>query len=263
MCQALQALGVAPCLERVESFEQGRCSVYTSLRSGFAPVLVLQSPADLDLWHAVTAVGLRLRRTPPLNDRQIYDLAGDVLALYVHDDRIGPYQRLDLMNHPETVLLNPNKRDNLDQWLLRYVLVPLHAKIRLSSNALLQIAFAVIGKLVQATQEPGFPGIHPLSLTREVRTVRSHRYLQTLAGDEVGRSLTPLLYDGVPLPRYLGIIQLAVAGDGRIDVLVDTTSTMKNLHCLAVVVLGGPQLEYLGRAIATMLKCCCLSPIPT
>jgi hypothetical protein len=43
------------------------------------------------------------------------------------------------------------------------------------------------------------------------------------------------LCDNIPLSRYVGVVRLTAEDIGSIDVLLDTTSTERNLQCLAVI----------------------------
>jgi hypothetical protein len=236
MCQALQALRVAPSLLVVKDFADARAYVDTALRSAFAPVLILESAATPTTWHAVTAVGLRRRQPPPIPPGLVHDTSRTVAALYVHDDRIGPYQRVDVSRDRRTlVLTSHHTTDPLGPWSLRYVLVPLHSKIRISVSALREIAFEAIGLIGPQMARVAKSGI---SFTTWV--ARPSDYLGALVatGDISARAAARQLARRVSMPRYAGIVRVAAQGAGTIDLLVDTTSTMKNLQFLAVTHWG-------------------------
>lgn len=100
MCQAAQSLGVPPNLFREAKFTTARGHLYSTLRSGFAPVLILhkEQGSSPDLYHAVAVAGMKMKENhecsivAPDTD----DVAGDMIAIYMHDDRVGPYLRADL-----------------------------------------------------------------------------------------------------------------------------------------------------------------------
>jgi len=68
MCQAVQAIGVAPNLYRLERLQPATAYstalgfLYSSIKSGAAPVLILRR--NQDECHAVTAVGMETRNDP-------------------------------------------------------------------------------------------------------------------------------------------------------------------------------------------------------
>ena len=110
MCQAVQAIGVAPELFRAFT-EASRTSTIVSLVRGYihaatvseiSPVLILQRRGES---HAVTVVGMRSRNATGSMAARTHDAADDVEALYVHDDRVGPAVRAEHRSSQETSIL--------------------------------------------------------------------------------------------------------------------------------------------------------------
>jgi hypothetical protein len=65
---------------------------------------------------------------------------------------------------------------------------------------------------------------------------------------------------GLSLPRYVGVVSLSADYLGIIDVIVDTTSTRRNLQLLAVI-NRGKQTEFsrpVGEYLATTVCGCAL-----
>jgi len=252
MCQALQALKVAPSLLHVSSFRVTRAYVHAALRSGFAPVLVLESTGNRSrTWHAVTAVGYRKAQSPALRPGEAYDLSEDIVALYVHDDRVGPYQRVDPFQQAGSLGLASHYRPEDQHWIVRYVLVPLHAKIRISVSGLREIAIESLDHVSRTT------ATLTLAVAFEVWISRPALYLQQLfsSQDQSGAQLGRALMARVAMPRYLGIVRLEGPSLGVIDVLVDTTSTMKNLNVLAVAHHGRVTDDRALIALAAAYRC--------
>jgi hypothetical protein len=259
MCQALQALKVAPSLLSADSLPLAVAYIYSALRSGFAPVLILQDEQDEYTWHAVTAVGFRQSRSPAPMPGEAYDLSGDVRALYVHDDRIGPYQRVDPFPHSGTLGLKSHYAADDVTWVVRYVLVPLHAKIRVSVSGLRELA---VESLDHIRQTYGTAAADTsLAVAFETWISRPIRYLQGLytAGDG-GPELARSLFARLAMPRYLGIVRLTGPAIGTIDVLIDTTSTMKNLNFLAVAHHGSACDERVLKALSSAYGCELFAP---
>lgn len=261
MCQALQALKVAPSLLHVDSFQVTRAYVHAALRSGFAPVLVLQARDDQATWHAVTVVGYRRAETPTPQPGEAYDLSGDIVALYVHDDRVGPYQRVDPFEHVGRLGLAPHYRQSETHWIVHYVLVPLHAKIRVSVSGLREIAIESLDHVARASG--GAPAATTLAVTFENWIARPAAYLQALfsSGNDSGAALARQLIARVSMPRYMGVVRLAGPTVGVIDVLIDTTSTMKNLNVLAVAHHGHATDGSVLKALGTAYRCEVFSPL--
>src|SRR5262249_55008248 len=95
MCQAVQAVGVSPNVFRTDRLGDTRAYIYSAVKSGVAPVLVLSHAGG---HHAVAVVGMKLRlpHAPTVIADLADDAAGDVIGFYIHDDRRGPYLRADL-----------------------------------------------------------------------------------------------------------------------------------------------------------------------
>jgi hypothetical protein len=254
MCQALQAVKVAPSLLTVDDYEVAWTYIYSALRSEFAPVLILQSETDQRTWHAVTAVGYRSSATPALEPGDAYPLSRDMRALYVHDDRIGPYQRVNPLPIDGSLGLKAAYGASTDQWAVRSVLVPLHAKIRVSVSGLVEIAIETLDRIRTAI---GPEAADRLAVAFEAWISRPVRYLQGLLseGKDAGARVARSLIEQVSMPRYLGIVRISGPMLGTVDVLIDTTSTMKNLNVLAIVHHGplfdGSVLE----SLATQYQC--------
>jgi len=255
MCQALQALKVAPSLLHVDEFYSTRAFIYASLRSGFAPVLLLQSGSDEGTWHAVTGVGYRSTPAGSAQPGEAYDRSGDVIALYVHDDRVGPYQRVNLRESAGALTLQSQYGSQDPHWSVRYVLVPLHAKIRISVSGLLEIAIETLDH-VRNVYGPSHSA-RSLSIVFESWIARPSKYLQGLLADPAGSGgeLARTLFERVSMPRYVGIVRLIGATIGTIDVLIDTTSTMKNLNFLAIAHHGHNKDERVLDALSAAYKC--------
>ncbi len=137
MCQAIQAVQVSPSLLKIESPDDARGFLHSAVSSGFAPVLVLESYPGGDSYHAVTAAGMKIRKEhrPSIISDRIDDEAGDLVSLYVHDDRYSPYFRADLLTIKSELILRLNFEDEhgninrTERWKLRHILIPIHGKI--------------------------------------------------------------------------------------------------------------------------------------
>lgn len=251
MCLAMQSLGVSPFLAKVTSFAQGRGLIYSATLSAMPCVLVMQKADNSELWHAVTVVGMKLRdqhvvthvneTQPALGD----DESGDLKAVYVQDDRVGPYLRAEVFRSAEgqlRVRMNVHgHRENgtIQEWIVKQILVPLHRKVRVSFNDLRSMAVGLIIPEIQHVV--GHLDNVPIEKLPAMGTIR-FRYWIERSYDFVHRVLKEnVLSDASKteirtrfvMPRYVGIIRLTSDRFGRIDVLVDTTSPRPNYLWLA------------------------------
>lgn len=266
MCQAVEALGVAPLLFRPSGAEDARGFLYSVLLSRIAPVLLItedtakrgRTPES----HAVTVVGYELSadaRNRLLENSSLADPAQGITAVYLHDDRIGPYLRavLDVSASGELLVHIPGGTPDPEAWRLNKVLVPIHAKVRLSFAGLRAVGGELAGQASRCinAQTNMFPGAGDPPVCFETWFWRTHKYVEDL----LRRTKAPVeavlrFSSDLALPRYLGVIRLSSdCLEHAIDILIDTTSTPENLHVLAVVPLG-PTGGGLSTAVAVALS---------
>lgn len=269
MCQAIQAVQVSPSLLKIESSEDARGFLHSAVSSGFAPVLVLESYPGEDSYHAVTAAGMKIRKEhrPTIVSDGIDDEAGDLVALYVHDDRYSPYFRADLLMRKSGLILRLNFEDEQrnvirsERWKLRHILIPIHGKIRLSFASLREITIELI-KLIRAFEE-----LYSSQITRtdigiiQFRTLilRAPIYVQHLfyGYQKLAKVQRDRFNKKVLLSRYVGVARLTSDTFGILDVLFDTTSTLKNPHCVGIVARTKNELFplILAEFLSEELKC--------
>ena len=110
MCQAVHSLGYAPNLYRADTFDVSRGLLYSAVSSGISPVLIIEQG---DRSHAVAVAGMKVRRphVECLVDPLMDDRAGDLAALYVHDDRYGPYLKAEIRRRRNRLLLQIKLRN--------------------------------------------------------------------------------------------------------------------------------------------------------
>lgn len=271
MCQAVEAAGASPALFRISDFETGRGLLYSATKSGIAPILILErSPDDRLLRHAVTVAGMRLRspRTASRVANFTDDVAGDLIALYVHDDRRGAYLRADVKpdagdqqssKKKLTLTLGPqeggsyaDEKWNSEDWNVVIVLIPIHAKIRLTFSDLRRLAVESIIPRLHAYRDGALLDIGEQSaaISFETWIERAYRYVEDLflSPPRAKPAMVTELCQEVSLSRYLGVVRIQAEYCDPIDVLVDTTSTYRNGRCLAVIVLNDEKKHTMSLA---------------
>ena len=242
MCQAIQGLGVSPHLYRATDFATAQSIIHSATMSRISSILIIERTLEDGAIerHAVAVAGIKLTEpfTPiPLDG--VAEQSTQLMGAYVHDDRWGPFVSTMLVkNDDERGKLRFLKRGVIaeeENWIITHVLIPTHTKIRLSFSGLQQAAMEVaiqIQLFFRTRLKLSTPDI-----TLGTSILRSHKYVEELLFDQNGFAPNKVeqFSLNVSLPRYVGLVRLENPLFGRIDVLVDTTGTLRNLHCSAVV----------------------------
>ncbi len=242
ICEAIRGSGLQPLVSRSVSFDQDCAQLHGYIRSGLAPVLAIQ-PVQGGSAHAVCAVGLKIgevapQTTPTLNYR---DAATAVRAVYIHDDRLGPYAAAELTpwTIPKTPVSPariatglriqwPDKVD-AEQCILLAVIVPMPTKLRMSIPRVRWFAL----HLAQAI------GDEFTEFAKQVVFACRYRFATEYRSEAHQLGLTDpglyLLNCETVLSRYVGLIELSINEEPLFDVLLDATETRANPSILAFV----------------------------
>jgi hypothetical protein len=259
MCQAIQGMGVSPHLYRAVDFSTAQSIIYSATMSGMASILIIQRKRGTER-HAVTVAGIKLAESfTPVASDGVAEQSTQLMGAYVHDDRLGPYVSTLLQNNRNRVVLRYLRRGEMkveEKWLVTHVLIPVHSKIRLSFGGLREVGIE-IAKLIQLYSTKKLKLKSP-DITLNAAILRGYRYVEELLLDKngFGAELIEQFCSEVSLPRYVGRVRVQNPLVGTIDVLVDTTGTIRNLHCSAVV-CRAPTAQYagaIGGFLARQLK---------
>ena len=187
--------------------------------------------------HAVCAVGVKIGPEKAQTDISLAyrDGATALEGLYLHDDRLGPYASADIYNHTDAKsgstrtalrIRWPGSEDEADHLLLKAVIVPAPAKIRLTVARMRSLGFPIanatgvlLGRIVD------------LNCRYEVANSYRSRALNFDLTDDGAR----LLAHGLVLSRYVGLIELSDEEGPLLDILIDSTETVANPSVLACV----------------------------
>jgi hypothetical protein len=266
MCQAVQSLGVSPNLLRVTDYETARGYLYSSCKSGFAQVLILENPSSRDEAHAVTVAGMKVGSPiTGLAGTILADRASAIDALYVHDDRTGPYLRADIVKRSARKLhldigYGFGVKRKSEDWALTHILIPMHGKIRLSFDELRLLATKYIAGMIEAIRIYATGRqIKETTLTFETLILKSNAYLERLFFGDTQLSARNLdqIRTMLSLSRYVGVIRFEASYFGSIEVLVDTTSTPRNINCLAIIAteVKSDYTKFLVGTLAEIYDC--------
>lgn len=266
MCQAVHSFGVSADLLRLPDTEAALSYVYSATISQMAPILIL---ARGPYRHAVTVAGIRTlnRYDPALCSKDCYEESKNLTALYLHDDRVGPYVRADVVDaDPQQLTLRINWTTDAGReaqdWRVTHILIPVHSKIRLSFANLRRVAMTIVLKNVLARRDTERDlrrlDVRDPNVRLRAWIARSDHYGRSFHGDS-DDALPRLerLWQTVPMSRYVAVVRVQAEFTDDIDLLLDTTSTLRNAHALAVLCVrnGRPATMAFAKHLATVFRC--------
>lgn len=236
MCQAIQATGVSPLLQKADKFDVARALLYSATESAVAPVLITKTNSG---HHAVTVAGMLIREDLAKPERGVLDRAASLDTVYIHDDRLGPYipakvKKYDTPENKSLLVLILPQQQKLE---VTHILIPMHAKVRNAFNELRAICLELASDVGAWREAFGDVAEATTPLHVDAWIERGHRYTFNLSHlDGVAMQTVKRLTETVVLPRYVGVIRLWGETDlDKLDVLIDTTSTDRNIHAVAVL----------------------------
>jgi hypothetical protein len=266
MCKVVQALEISPNVIRADDFATSRFCLYASAEAGFAPILIIENMNNLAEVHAVTVVGAKVRAGQMISEfEDICDETSGLTSVYMHDDRVGPYVEGKVEKIGKDLELTVSYEDQVERWRLTHILVPTHQKIRLSFGNLREIGLKISAAVNRIRDgyiddEILSPSTEKTQTIFNVSVKRTHSYLDDLRFQKSQGETARRLASEVPLPRYLGVVSIRTTFMQWLDVLVDTTSTLRNSHLLAVVCPPGDQVGIqLGGSLSTEFECTLIS----
>ena len=260
MCQAIQSFGLTPYVIRAAAADpiEIKSHLFSSVLSGFAPVLLIYDGTK-DRGHAVTVSGMKTASVHKpdlvmLNSHTgvdlFDDLSGDLLEIYVNDDRYSPYfkVKVESLNVDKSLAFcfyeddGVTKREPDENWTLEHILIPVHPKMRLSFAEIRQIAYGLINQVnslrtAYATLNSGTVTLNSV-VRLKTRIMKHSTYVEKqFFGDS--KLSTPKWNDfneKIFLSRYVGVVTIEDEPTfGSLDVLVDTTNIKRNPHYLGII----------------------------
>ena len=244
MCQGIRAAGLAPTLLRTsntgEGFSAVRAFLHSSILSGIPPILVLQ--AGENIRHAVTVAGMKVDENvePAPISESWFDKSNELSGLYVHDDRYGPYQDADLIEEKGQAVLVLNVRSGAEKIVkerlpLTHIIFPLHPKIRLGFNTIREVAAEIAQHTTALLVAESAPDTR---VTISTRISLAHKYLEALllSSPRTVAQEVEIIAEETRLSRYIALVELGLSDGGRIDVVIDTTSSIRDIKPLAIIV---------------------------
>ncbi len=260
ICEATRAAGFSPLVIHANDISDDALQIFSYIRSGFAPVLALIPTKNGESGHAVCCSGLRMGVVTPRTDPDVNfrEASTSLRGVYIHDDRLGPYAFAELT--PFTVQTDegpavrtrvaiewPDAMPSDLNWLLHAIIVPVPQKLRLTLSRLRRLGPAIAEAIGVAFAEPQTTLDCRYELAR-IYTNRAYKFGLSTDG------LYQLLC-GIPLSRYLGLIEISGPGGPILDIVVDSTETNAESSVLACVKRGAfpPGTEAVFLTVAKYL----------
>jgi hypothetical protein len=228
LANAVRELGFAPYTVKVgKHADLFLWTLKVYLRSGIPAVLVLRDGGD---YHAVAVAGRKAASGAPilLGAEPRVLRYGALKRIYVHDDRIGPYVKMDLnvITEDETVDIqlkrvlvdDPNDAKLTANTRINYAVYPLYPKLRLTAPDLAELASEVgplFRMLVGAERATG--------LTVEGWFSQNGTYLSDLYELNTDPKRVETFVQQARLSRYVGVLRWFLDGEALADVVCDTT----------------------------------------
>lgn len=242
MCEAIRAAGLAPLVVSAVAPEEDRAEIAAYVSSGFPVVLALQ-PVGSAEGHAVCAVGLKIGDLPPRTDAAMgfRHAANALKAVYVHDDRLGPYAVADVMPYTvqmrdgvaqirTSLLIRWPSREEWELSLLKAAIIPVPVKLRLTATRMRTLGMS----LAEWTGKAAAPDLDG-QIVLNCRYSTGVGYKQAAFAFDLSDEGATRLATQVPLSRYIGLIEITAPGRPLFDVVLDATETSANPSVLACV----------------------------
>jgi hypothetical protein len=198
---------------------------------GIPIIIVLLIPEkDKYYLHAVTVVGHRSKRESGKKpDEKITWRAELIKKLYVHDDKFGPFARVDFLNSNEIrtdwTLIHPTLKPTYAQ----YVIVPVYPKVRISYDDIEDI----VHSFDFAVYYP-FQDYFKFDLEWDIRVIQSNDYkaeIKSSLNDETQKKA--FLTDS--LPRFIWVATCSVNCAPIFEFVFDATDVSNNMICIEVI----------------------------
>lgn len=235
MAMAIHAHGYQPHpFQAADAPDDFALLLKTYLRSGI-PVVVRVRIADGDM-HALTFVGFR--EEPELGCAKDIQIAiqnevrfrsRGVVRWYVHDDRLGPYARLDFVPDPDgqvdhrKIRLLPREGGFEcfeKDMVFSDALVPLYPKLRLTAEELVEFSLDLCPAIRYLAQSD--------SLYLEPQFYLGGDYLTEVQGHGLGIDRSITISTRLVLSRYVGVLHWYVGDRWAGDAVYDTTDLRRD-----------------------------------
>lgn len=231
ICEALRGFGFPPAFFRVGSAPQMFLAlIQVYVWSGIPVILALRDSPRGGGGHAVTVAGFRQAAAP----RSKMTVRGESLTLrnlefdqiYIHDDRLGPYASATLSigsaHGTDDLRISIEFPDGtVDEKSVTHGLAPLYPKLRTTADEVLSASVVLMPTMGHLL---GWSGPER---ALEIQFDRSGSYAASLFDTDVDPHRLARFQRAIAMSRYVGIARWSVGSQDLVDVVWDTTDTLR------------------------------------
>ena len=250
MADAIRGCGLEPVMLRTTDAGVLKGATRAYLLGGI-PVLMVggvyetAAPTKEIAVHAVAITGFSSGLDAPAADTLALE-ASRITKLYVHDDGVGPFARMEFVTAPGEggAVLTTSAAPSSDgigthQFCPDLLLVPVYHKIRVAYPTMLATLtrFEALLSWLRG-EEAGIPGF-----TWDIRLTTVNDYKRECIDDAaLGRGRREVLE--AAMPRFIWLVRGTTADLGRLDLLFDATGVDTVDGCFRCVTYGTDIVEW-------------------
>lgn len=267
MAAAIRKIGLEPYLVKVENYYVLSSTIYAYLKQGIPHILgvMLYDVSGKNIifkgGHALAVTGYSLDKSKTIKtSNQLPKLTSDWIdKIYVHDDQIGPFARMDLDGI--SIVLNKNgtlKRESLStSWpdkaggntevraVPEILLFPLYHKIRIPFHMILGIVIHFDQLLKKIQKFVNIPIFSNLEWDIYLTTVEEEKNCILSSGTEfINDEIGDFLQES--LPKYLWKVEIKKDNDMFAVLLFDATDIEQGDFYLRPLIYNTDFLQFYG-----------------
>lgn len=258
MAQAVRGVGLEPLLIGAKDPATIQTTVYAYLESKIPVLLVFDLKDDptgeVTDRHGVAVTGFSLGKTAPApyGNTGLLLTATRIDKLYVHDDQVGPFARMEFSGQEiKTSWIGTDGKIGSISALPKLMLVPLYHKIRIPLETVVKIIMIFDQFLEWMRSARNSPltarAVWDVKLT-SIAELRREVVASGLAGDSRERALT------TSMPRFIWRASASIDGVNVFDLLFDATDIEQGKLFFAAIEYDAATVAFVKRMTPQALQ---------
>lgn len=243
IAQGIKNIGLEPYKIQIDNINTLKASVYAYLKANIPMLMTFmllnkQEQETLSIGHAVAVIGYNMFNDETEHFSPFKLKAFDINKIYVHDDQVGPYARMEILSDEKgTAVLSTSfdkdlKTQNEPYWSLPFALsIPLYKNIRIPFDNIFGHTFTFNSILNYFSKE--------LDLNWDFEWdiyLQSKKQLKSyILNNEYNNVINPKGILTKSLPSYIWCCEIILNGELVLKVLFDATDIDSNLNFIDVI----------------------------